>query len=338
MSNILHNYSLKNHNTFGIAVKAKIFSSFNSVIELKEILKTNLHQEEKFFILGSGSNILLTRDFDGFILHNKIKGICILEDNENDILVEVGGGVEWHDFVIWSVSQELSGIENLALIPGTVGASPVQNIGAYGMEVKDSITKVHTLEIKSKEVKIFSNNDCEFSYRNSTFKKEEEKKFIITKVEFKLSKEPLNKTTYGAIEKELKDLKLKANPSNIAKAVINIRNRKLPDPKVLGNSGSFFKNPVIETTEFEALKKEFPDMVGYTISNFQTKIAAGWLIDNAGLKGYRKADAGVHENQALVLVNYGNASGNEIINLAKLIKQKVKEKYGISIEPEVIIL
>ena len=338
MSNVLHNYSLKNHNTFGIAVKAKIFSSFNSVIELKEILKTNLHQEEKFFILGSGSNILLTRDFDGFILHNKIKGICILEDNENDILVEVGGGVEWHDFVIWSVSQELSGIENLALIPGTVGASPVQNIGAYGMEVKDSITKVHTLEIKSKEVKIFSNNDCEFSYRNSTFKKEEEKKFIITKVEFKLSKEPLNKTTYGAIEKELKDLKLKANPSNIAKAVINIRNRKLPDPKVLGNSGSFFKNPVIETTEFEALKKEFPDMVGYTISNFQTKIAAGWLIDNAGLKGYRKADAGVHENQALVLVNYGNASGNEIINLAKLIKQKVKEKYGISIEPEVIIL
>ena len=337
MSNILHNYSLKNHNTFGIAVNAKFFSSFDSVIELKEILKTNLHQEEKFFILGSGSNILLTQDFDGFILHNKIEGICILKDNENDILVEVGGGVEWHDFVMWSVSQNLSGIENLALIPGTVGASPVQNIGAYGMEVKDSITNVHTLEIKSKEVKIFSNKDCEFSYRNSSFKKEE-KKFIITKVEFKLSKEPLNKTTYGAIEKELKDLNLEANPANIAEAVINIRSRKLPDPKVLGNSGSFFKNPVIETTEFEALKKEFPGMVGYTISNLQTKIAAGWLIDNAGLKGYRKADAGVHKNQALVLVNYGNASGNEIINLAKVIQQKIKEKYGISIEPEVSIL
>ena len=338
MSNILHNYCLKNHNTFGISVNAKFFSSFNSVIELKEILKTNLHQKEKFFILGSGSNILLTQDFDGFILHNKIKGICILEDNENNILVEVGGGVEWHNFVMWSVSRELSGIENLALIPGTVGASPVQNIGAYGMEVKDSITKVHALEIKSKEVKIFSNKDCKFSYRNSSFKKEEEKKFIITKVEFKLSKEPLNKTKYGAIEKELKDLNLEASPANIAEAVINIRNRKLPDPKELGNSGSFFKNPVIETTEFEALKKEFPNMVGYTISNFQTKIAAGWLIDNAGLKGYRKADAGVHKNQALVLVNYGNASGNEIINLAKLIKQKIKEKYGISIEPEVSIL
>jgi len=340
MSNILNNYSLKNHNTFGIAVKAKYFSTFDSVLELKEILKTSLHQEEKFFILGSGSNILLTQDFDGFILHNKIEGICILEDNENNILVEVGGGVIWHDFVMWSVSQELSGVENLALIPGTVGASPIQNIGAYGMEVKDSITKVHTLEIKNKEVKIFSNKDCEFSYRNSTFKKEEEevKKFIITKVEFKLSKQPLNKTTYGAIEDELKHLNLEARPATIAEAVINIRSRKLPDPKVLGNSGSFFKNPIIETTEFEALKKEFPNMVGYTISSSQTKIAAGWLIDNAGLKGYRKADAGVHKNQALVLVNYGNASGTEIINLAKEIQQKVKEKYGISIKPEVSIL
>ena len=338
MSNILHNYSLKNHNTFGIAVKAKYFSSFDSLLELKKILKTNLHKKEKFFILGSGSNILLTQDFDGFVLHNTIEGISILEDNENDILVEVGGGVVWHDFVMWSVSQKLSGIENLALIPGTVGASPVQNIGAYGMEVKDSITKVHALEIKNKEVRVFSNKDCEFSYRNSKFKKEEEKKFIITNVEFKLSKEPLNKTKYGAIEEELKNLKLEASPSTIAKAVINIRNRKLPNPKVLGNSGSFFKNPVIETNKFKLLKKEFPEMVGYTISNSQTKIAAGWLIDNAGLKGYRKADAGVHKNQALVLVNYGNASGTEIINLAKKIQQKVKDKYGISIDPEVSIL
>ena len=338
MSNTLHNYSLKNHNTFGIAVKAKYFSAFNSVLELKEILKTNLHQEEKFFILGSGSNILLTKDFDGLILHNKIEGICIIDDNDNDILVEVGAGVVWHDFVMWSVSQELSGVENLALIPGTVGASPVQNIGAYGMEVKDSITKVHTLEIKSKKVKIFSNKDCKFSYRNSTFKNEEEKKFIITKVEFKLSKEPLNKTTYGEVKEELQNLKLEAKPATIAESVINIRSRKLPDPKVLGNSGSFFKNPVIETTKFEALKKEFPNMVGYTISNSQTKIAAGWLIDNAGLKGYRKADAGVHKNQALVLVNYGNASGIEIINLAKEIQQKIKIRYGIRIEPEVIIL
>ena len=338
MSNILHNYSLKNHNTFGIDVKAKYFSTFDSVLKLKEILKTNLHKEEEFFILGSGSNILLTQDFDGFIIHNKIEGICIIEDNENDILVEVGGGVDWHDFVMWSVSQELSGVENLALIPGTVGASPVQNIGAYGMEVKDSITKVHTLEIKNIEVKIFSNKDCEFSYRNSKFKKEKEKNIIITKVEFKLSKRPLNKTTYGAIKDELKNLNLEANPATIAEAIIMIRGRKLPDPKVLGNSGSFFKNPIVETTKFEALKKEFPDMVGYTISNSQTKIAAGWLIDNAGLKGYRKSDAGVHENQALVLVNYGNASGTEIINLAKEIQQKIKAKYSVNLETEVSIL
>ena len=338
MSNILNNYSLKNHNTFGINVEAKYFSTFNSMIELKEILKINLHKKEKFFILGSGSNILLTKDFDGFILHNKIEGICIIEDNENDIIVEVGSGVVWHDFVMWSVNQELSGIENLALIPGTVGASPVQNIGAYGMEAKDSITKVHTLEIKNKKVKIFSNKDCEFSYRNSIFKKEKEKKFIITKVEFRLSKEHFNRTEYGAIEEELKKLKLKANPATIAKAVIKIRNRKLPNPKVLGNSGSFFKNPVIETSEFNVLKKEFPKMIGYAISNSQTKVAAGWLIDNAGLKGYRKADAGVHKNQALVLVNYGNATGTEIIKLAKEIQQKIKAQYGIIIEPEVSIL
>ena len=338
MSNILHNHCLKNHNTFGIAVKSKYFSTFKTIVELKEILKTNLHLKEKLFILGSGSNILLTKDFDGFIIHNKIEGICILEDNKNNTLVEVGGGVIWHDFVMWSVSQGLSGIENLALIPGTVGASPVQNIGAYGMEVKDSITKVHTLEIKNNEVKIFSNKDCEFSYRNSIFKKEEEKRFIITKVEFRLSKEPLNKITYGAIEDELTNLNLEASPASIAKAVIKIRNNKLPDPKVLGNSGSFFKNPVIKNTKFEELKKEFPKIVGYKISNSKTKIAAGWLIDNAGLKGYRKEDAGVHKNQALVLVNYGNASGTEIINLAKLIQKKINDKYGINIDIEVSIL
>ena len=338
MSNIINNYSLKNHNTFGIDVKAKYFSTFNSVNKLKEILEINLHEKEKFFILGSGSNILLTKDYDGFILHNKIEGISILKDNKNEILVEVGSGVVWHDFVMWSVNQKLSGIENLALIPGTVGASPVQNIGAYGMEVKDTITKVHTLEIKNKKIRIFSNKDCEFSYRNSIFKKEEERKFIITKVEFKLSKEHLNKTSYGEIEEELKNLKLKVAPASIARAVIKVRNRKLPNPKVLGNSGSFFKNPIIKTSEFNTLKKEFPKMVGYTISNSQTKVAAGWLIDNAGLKGYRKADAGVHKNQALVLVNYGNASGTEIMNLAKEIQQKIKVKYGIIIEPEVSIL
>jgi UDP-N-acetylmuramate dehydrogenase len=206
------------------------------------------------------------------------------------------------------------------------------------MEVKETIHKVTALEIATQEIKTFSNEDCNFEYRNSIFKEELKNKFIITKVEFKLSKTPLNKTTYGAIEEELKTLNLDANPKNIAEAVINIRSRKLPNPAELGNSGSFFKNPIIETSQFEQLKKEFPEMVGYKITESTTKIAAGWLIDNAGLKGYRKADAGVHKNQALVLVNYGNASGNDIINLAKEVQHKIKDKYGISIEAEVNIL
>jgi UDP-N-acetylmuramate dehydrogenase len=338
MCSIEENFSLKNHNTFGIDAKAKYFAEFDSLFALKEIISSEIFQNNKSFILGGGSNILLTKDFEGLILHNKIEGICILEDNENDITVEVGGGVDWHDFVMWSVSQELSGIENLALIPGTVGASPIQNIGAYGMEVKETIHKVTALEIATQEIKTFSNEDCNFEYRNSIFKEELKNKFIITKVEFELSKTALNKTNYGAIEEELKNLNLEASVKNIAEAVINIRSRKLPNPAELGNSGSFFKNPIIETSQFEQLKKEFPEMVGYKITESTTKIAAGWLIDNAGLKGYRKADAGVHKNQALVLVNYGNASGNDIINLAKEVQHKIKDKYGISIEAEVNIL
>ena len=249
--------------------------------------------------------------------------------------MEVGGGVNWHEFVMWSVSQELSGVENLALIPGTVGASPIQNIGAYGMEVKETIHKATALEIATQEIKTFSNEDCNFEYRNSIFKEELKNKFIITKVEFKLSKTPLNKTTYGAIEEELKTLNLEANPKNIADAVINIRNRKLPNPSEIGNSGSFFKNPIISTERFEELQKEFPNIVGYKMGETETKVAAGWLIDNAGLKGYRKGDAGVHKNQALVLVNYNNASGQDIINLSELVQEVILEKYGISIEAEV---
>ena len=338
MCSIEENFSLKNHNTFSIDAKAKYFAEFDSLFALKDIISSEIFQNNKSFILGGGSNILLTKDYNGIIIHNKIEGICILEDKENDITVEVGGGVDWHDFVMWSVSQELSGVENLALIPGTVGASPIQNIGAYGMEVKETIHKVTALEIATQEIKTFSNEDCNFEYRNSIFKEELKNKFIITKVEFKLSKIPLNKTAYGAIEEELNTLNLDANPKNIADAVINIRSRKLPNPAELGNSGSFFKNPIIETSQFEQLKKEFPEMVGYKITESTTKIAAGWLIDNAGLKGYRKVDAGVHKNQALVLVNYGNASGKDIINLAEEVEHKIKDKYRISIEAEVNIL
>ena len=336
--NFSENYSLKNHNTFGVDAKAKYFATFNSEEELADLLKSEITQKEPLFILGGGSNILLTKNFDGLVLANEIKGIEIVSENENYNTIKVGAGEVWHDFVLWSIDKNLSGIENLALIPGLVGASPMQNIGAYGVEVKDVIESVDFIEIDSGNKKTIENSACNFGYRDSIFKHELKGKVVITKVVIKLSRRPLNKTTYGAIDGELKNLNLEASPKNIAQAVINIRNSKLPDPKVLGNSGSFFKNPVIETTKFEELKKEFPEIVGYKVSETETKIAAGWLIDNAGLKGYRKADAGVHKNQALVLVNYGNATGLEIINLAKEIQEVVKEKYGIQIELEVKIL
>ena len=338
MSNIQENYSLKNYNTFGISAKAKYFASFSSEAELTALLKNNICKTEPLFILGGGSNILLTQDFEGIVLANNIKGIDIVSEDEHSTKIAVGAGEIWHDFILWSINQNLSGIENLALIPGLVGASPMQNIGAYGTEVKEVITKVSYIEIETGLKKEITNSECNFGYRNSIFKEELKGKIVITKVVYQLSKTPLNNIKYGAITEELNRLKEEPSPSSIAQAVINIRSSKLPDPKVLGNSGSFFKNPIIETSQFKELKKEFPEMVGYTISESKTKIAAGWLIDNAGLKGYRKADAGVHKNQALVLVNYGNASGTEIINLAKEVQQKVKEKYGISIEPEVNIL
>ena len=334
----LENFSLKTYNTFGIHAKAKYFSAFESVSELKSILSSETYRKNKTFVLGGGSNLLFKEDYNGLIMHNKISGICVLEDNKDNVIVEVGAGENWHKFVMWSVTQELSGIENLALIPGTVGASPIQNIGAYGLEVKNTIHKVSAIEITSQKMRVFSNAECKFRYRNSVFKDQLKNKFIITKVTFNLSKIPLNNTTYGAISEELKSLGASASPQSIAEAVINIRSRKLPNPEELGNSGSFFKNPIIATSEYTKLQTKFPDIVGYTISEKETKVAAGWLIENAGLKGYRKEDAGVYKNQALVLVNYGEATGQEIINLAKKIQAVVKEKYGIQIEPEVNIL
>ncbi len=338
MLNFKENYCLKRYNTFGVEAKAKFFISFKSTAELKNIIESEIYINNKNFILGQGSNILITKDYDGLIIHNKITGIRILEENKNNILVEVGAGVNWHEFVTWSVEKELSGIENLALIPGTVGASPVQNIGAYGMEVKNSITKVHAFEIQKGKNKIFSNKECKFKYRDSIFKNKLKDKIIITKVEFKLLKNAINNTSYGNILEELNALNIKPSPKNISQAVINIRNRKLPNPTELGNSGSFFKNPIVSSIKFKNLKRKFPEIVGYKISESETKIAAGWLIENAGLKGYRQGDAGVHKNQALVLVNYGTASGKDIMHLAQKVQNIIIKKYGVHIIPEVNII
>ena len=332
------NISIKNYNSFQIDVKTKLFSEFKNIEELKIILNSSLYKSNKSTILGEGSNILFTNDYEGLILKNNITGIKIIKENNDNIIVEVGSGENWHKFVMWSIEKNLSGIENLALIPGSVGASPVQNIGAYGMEVKDSIISVHTINLKSNKECNFKNKDCDFKYRDSIFKNKLKNKFIITKVTFKLNKKPINNISYGNIELELKKLKLSPSPKNIAKTIIKIREKKLPNPKKIGNCGSFFKNPIISNSQFLKLQKKYPEIIYFKLPNKKIKISAGWLIENIGLKGYRKGDAGVHKQQALVIVNYGSASGQEILNLAKKIQKKVMENYEIKFEPEVNIL
>jgi len=328
--------SLKAYNTFGLDCKANLFASFQSKHELKKILSK---AQEPLLVLGGGSNILLTQDFEGTVLKNEILGIEIVKENEEHAVVKVGSGVVWHNFVIWSIENKLGGIENLSLIPGSVGAAPMQNIGAYGVEIKSVFEKLEAIEIDSLASKTFNNEACQFGYRHSIFKAELKDKYIITQVYFKLQKKHNFNTSYGAIEEELKNigattLSLKA----ISQAVTNIRESKLPNPQKIGNCGSFFKNPIITTKRFKELQNKFPNIVGYTVSKDETKIAAGWLIDKAGWKGYRKGDVGIHKNQALVLINYGNATGEELVALSKEVQQSVLNKFGIQLEPEVNII
>ena len=335
---IVKNFPLDHLNTFNISANAKFFYEFKTLESLKEILNHNLLKTEKSFVLGGGSNILISNDFDGIVLKNSIKGIHITKENKNHTEVEVGSGENWHEFVLWCVKKNLSGVENLALIPGSVGASPIQNIGAYGCEAKDTIKKVEFIDLESKTIKELTNSECDFSYRSSIFKKDLKEKCIITKVTFLLNKKPINNTSYGAIASELTTLNSQASPQSICKAVINIRSRKLPDPQKIGNSGSFFKNPIISNKKLKKIKVEYPEIVNYKYSQTYSKIAAGWLIEMAGWKGYRKNDFGVYDKQALVLVNYGNASGNDIIELSKKIQRSVDKKFDIKIYPEVNII
>ena len=332
------NISLKEFNTFGMDVNCSLFYNITSEKEIINILDSEEYQNNKHLILSGGSNLLFTTDFDGLILKNNIKGIEVVFEDNNHTYLKVGAGENWHDFVLWTIKQGLSGLENMSLIPGNVGTAPIQNIGAYGVEVKDVITKVRGINLEEKKLFTLSNVDCDFRYRDSIFKNKLKDKIIITEVIFKLSREAQHNTKYGAILEELQNLGLEISTTNISKAVISIRERKLPNPKELGNSGSFFKNPIINNTQFSELQKKFSEIVGYKNSETETKIAAGWLIEQCGWKGYRKGDAGVHKNQALVLVNYGNAKGEEIISLAKEIQQSVKDKFGINIHPEVNII
>jgi UDP-N-acetylmuramate dehydrogenase len=336
---IEENYNLKHFNTFGISANAKYFCEFSSVEELRFLFENAIVGNNERLILGGGSNILFTRDFDGVVLLNKIKGqVIISEDNEHAV-VKAGAGENWHEFVLSTISRNLGGLENLSLIPGTVGAAPIQNIGAYGVEIKDVFQSLEAFNIATKEIEIFTHVDCCFGYRNSVFKNECKGKYIITSVSFKLKKSPEFNTSYGAIQETLSEMGInELSVKAISDAVIKIRRSKLPDPAVIGNAGSFFKNPEIPEDQFRNLKSLFPELPSYPASQGYVKVPAGWLNEMCGWKGKKIGEAGVHKDQALVLVNYGNARGEEIKNLSEAIKASVMEKFGIQLETEVNIV
>lgn len=335
---IQHNFSLKNYNTFSIDAKAKEFIAVHSIDELKKVLYENA--DKKKFILGGGSNMLLTQDIDALVIHIDLKGKKVIQEDENHVWVEAQAGENWHEFVLWNIEQNYGGLENMSLIPGNVGTTPVQNIGAYGAEIKDTFVSCEAMRISTQETKTFDNNECKFSYRESVFKQEAKDQYIITSVVFKLTKNNhIINTGYGDIQKELESKGItQPTIKDVSNAVIAIRQSKLPDPKELGNSGSFFKNPIISREQFNKAKVLHPEIKHYDVSETEVKVPAGWMIEQAGLKGYREGDAGVHARQALVLVNYGNATGQDILNLSKLVQKTVLDKFGIAIEAEVNVI
>lgn len=335
---VVENISLKTFNTFGIDATAKYFISFDTIEALREIAESDFYKNEYHnLVLGGGSNILFTKNFDGIILKNDLKGIECIEEDDEYYYVKAAAGEGWHKFVLHCLENNYAGVENLSLIPGNVGASPMQNIGAYGVEIKDVFHSLQAFHKKDKTIVEFLGNDCGFGYRESVFKNKYKDDFIILNVTYKLRKNPVFHTQYGAIEMELKNMNVQdINIHNISQAVINIRKAKLPDPAVIGNAGSFFKNPVIIKSQFELLKKEFPAIIAHPF-NKEVKLAGAGLIEACGWKGYRLGDAGCHEKQALVLVNYGQAKGNEIFELSQNIVESVQSAFGITLEREVNI-
>ena len=332
------NFPLKNYNTFGIEANAKQFVAVHSIAEIKSVLE--LHANDKKFILGGGSNMLLTKDIDALVIHIDLKGKKIIKEDDEFVWVESQAGENWHEFVLWTIDNNFGGLENMSLIPGNVGTTPVQNIGAYGTEIKDTFVSCEALKISNQELITFHLQDCHFGYRESIFKNEAKDQYIITSVVFKLTKRnhKIN-ISYGDIASELAKNHI-VNPTlkEVSNAVIAIRKSKLPDPKELGNSGSFFKNPILLKTDFEKIHKQFPEMKFYEVSETEVKVPAGWLIEQAGFKGKRFGDAGIHKNQALVLVNYGNATGQEILNVSNNIQETIFQIFGIHIEAEVNII
>lgn len=335
---ILSNYSLKNYNTFGIDASAKEFVAVHTVDELKQVLQSN--KGKNLFVLGGGSNMLLTKDIDALVIHADLKGTEVIYEEENHVEIKAMAGENWHEFVLYCIGNNYGGLENMSLIPGNVGTTPIQNIGAYGTEIKDTFVSCQAMHIDTQELKTFTKEECEFGYRESVFKGKLKGQYIIVSVTFRLTtrNHKIN-TSYGDIAAELTKQNITVPTiKDVSNAVTAIRKSKLPDPKELGNSGSFFKNPVISAEAFERTYINHPEMPHYRVSDTEVKVPAGWLIEQCGFKGSRFGDAGVHAKQALVLVNYGNATGKEILDLSRNIQQTVLEKFGIAIEAEVNII
>ena len=332
---IEHNVSLQPYNTFGLSAQAKLMTRVTDVTSLQEVLADSSVANEERFILGGGSNILLTKDIDGLVIKNEIGGIELVDDTPDSFVVKSGAGVVWHELVMHCIENGYAGIENLSLIPGNVGAAPMQNIGAYGVELKNVFHSLEAVQMATGEVRNFNAEECQFGYRESVFKRKLKGQYIISSVTLNLRETPQLNTSYGAIEQELERLKI-SSPTiqDVSKAVISIRQSKLPDPKELGNSGSFFKNPLVETTVFDELRKMHPTIPGYSAGD-KTKLAAGWLIEQCGWKGKVVGNTGSHAMQALVLVNYGNATGVEVYELSAKIMQSVYNTFGVQLEREV---
>lgn len=335
---LLEHYNLRQLNTFHIPVVTRYFVDARCLRDMKEAVAFAQAKKLPFMLIGQGSNLLFREDYPGLIIELNIKGRELLEETEDSVLVQAACGEIWHHFVLYCLEQGWYGLENLSLIPGTVGAAPVQNIGAYGVELADVLLRLEALSIDSGEIHTFSNVDCNFGYRNSIFKQELAGKFIITSVTLRLSKEPKVNLSYGTLAKALEDVTTEEiTPELVSSTVCKIRSSKLPDPSSLGNAGSFFWNPVVEQSRFQELKSSFPDIVGYPDGG-NIKIPAAWLIEQAGWKGFREGDVGVHQEHALVLVNYGEANGEELFQLANKIQSSVDEKFGIKLRPEVRII
>jgi len=336
---ILTNHPLKNYCTFGIDVKAKMFAEINSAEDVSELLRNEKFTNEQKLILGGGSNLLITKDFDGLICKISISGISVVEEDDQNVLIEAGAGVLWDDLVKYAIENNYGGIENLTLIPGTVGAAPIQNIGAYGQELAETFQSLNGIFIKTGEMRTFTKDECKFGYRDSIFKNELKNKIIIISVRLRLNKNPKAQLSYQEVQNGIENQNI-INPTikDVSNLITKIRRAKLPDPKELKNAGSFFKNPVISVEKYEGINETYPDLKCYPVDNDNVKIPAAWLIEKCGLKGKRKGNVGTHKKQSLVIVNYGGATGNQVLEFATEIRESVDEVFNISLEYEVNII